>query len=88
MMRVEHEYKRGGALAYLAAYDVHHARVIGRMEPRTGIEPPTDSPSTATSSKPAPPATASPTPAPGRAPHEQDSTSGARSNRHPGAKCG
>ena len=39
MMRVEHEYQRKGALAYLAAYDVHHARVIGRMEPRTGIEP-------------------------------------------------
>src|SRR3954451_2547072 len=30
MMRVNHEYERGGALAYLAAYDVHHARVFGR----------------------------------------------------------
>jgi DDE superfamily endonuclease len=39
MMRVEHEYQRKGALAYLAAYDVHHARVIGRLEPKTGIEP-------------------------------------------------
>jgi hypothetical protein len=39
MMRVEHEYQRKGALAYLAAYDVHHARVIGRMEPKTGIKP-------------------------------------------------
>ena len=39
MMRVEHEYDRTGALAYLAAYDVHHARVIGRLEPTTGIEP-------------------------------------------------
>jgi hypothetical protein len=39
MMRVEHEYERKGALAYLAAYDVHHARVLGRMEPGTGIEP-------------------------------------------------
>jgi hypothetical protein len=39
MMRVEHEYQRKGALAYLAAYDVHRARVIGRMEPTTGIEP-------------------------------------------------
>lgn len=38
-MRVEHEYQRKGALAYLAAYDVHHARVIGRLEPTTGIEP-------------------------------------------------
>jgi hypothetical protein len=39
MMRVEHEYERRGALQYLAAYDVHHARVIGRLEPKTGIEP-------------------------------------------------
>jgi hypothetical protein len=37
--RVEHEYDRGGALAYLAAWDVHHARVLGRCEPATGIEP-------------------------------------------------
>lgn len=27
LMRVEHEYQRGGALAYLAAYDVHRAKV-------------------------------------------------------------
>ena len=39
MMRVEHEYERRGALQYLAAYDVHHARVIGRLEPKTGIKP-------------------------------------------------
>ena len=38
-MRVEHEYQRKGALQYLAAYDVHHARVIGRLEPKTGIKP-------------------------------------------------
>ncbi|MFF4602556.1 IS630 family transposase [Streptomyces sp. NPDC001339] len=38
-MRVSHTYGRGGALAYLAAYDVHHARVFGRTEPRTGIGP-------------------------------------------------
>jgi hypothetical protein len=38
-MRVEHEYERGGALAYLAAWDVHHARLFGRCEPTTGIEP-------------------------------------------------
>ncbi|TFV90093.1 hypothetical protein E4P40_07690 [Blastococcus sp. CT_GayMR20] len=30
---------RGGRLAYLAAYDVHAARVIGRTAPTTGIEP-------------------------------------------------
>ncbi len=39
MMRVNHEYDRGGALAYLAAYDVHQARVFGRCEPTTGIVP-------------------------------------------------
>jgi transposase len=38
-VRVNHEYDRGGALAYLAAYDVHRARVFGRCEPRTGIVP-------------------------------------------------
>lgn len=38
-MRVEHEYERKGALAYLAAWDVHHARVHGRCEPTTGIVP-------------------------------------------------
>jgi hypothetical protein len=38
-MRVEHTYQRGGALAYLAAWDVHRARVIGRCEPTTGRAP-------------------------------------------------
>jgi hypothetical protein len=38
-MRVEHEYERRGALAYLAAWDVHHARLFGRLEPTTGIAP-------------------------------------------------
>jgi hypothetical protein len=37
--RQEFEYRRGGTLAYLAAYDVHTARVIGRTAPTTGIEP-------------------------------------------------
>ncbi|MFD8707126.1 IS630 family transposase [Kitasatospora sp. NPDC059648] len=32
-MRVNHEYGRGGALAYLVACDVHRARVFGRCEP-------------------------------------------------------
>ena len=36
---VEFEYRRGGTLAYLAAWDVHHARLFGRCEARTGIEP-------------------------------------------------
>ena len=38
-MRVEFEYERGGALQYLAAWDVHRATVFGRCEPATGIEP-------------------------------------------------
>ncbi|MER5977613.1 transposase [Streptomyces sp. NPDC001857] len=38
-MRVNHTYGRGGALAYLAAYDVHQAKVFGRCEPTTGIGP-------------------------------------------------
>jgi hypothetical protein len=38
-MRVEHEYRRAGAWAYLAAWDVRRARVHGRCEPRTGIAP-------------------------------------------------
>jgi hypothetical protein len=39
MMRVNHDYDRGGALAYLAAYDVHRAHVSGRCAASTGIEP-------------------------------------------------
>jgi transposase len=38
-MRTESEYVRCGTLAYLAAYDVHRARVFGRCEPSTGIKP-------------------------------------------------
>ena len=38
-VRVEHEYERRGALAYLAAWDVHRARLFGRCEPKNGIEP-------------------------------------------------
>jgi hypothetical protein len=37
-MRVESEYKRGGALQYLAAWDVRRGRVMGRCEAQTGIE--------------------------------------------------
>jgi hypothetical protein len=37
--RVEHEYARAGAWAYLAALDVHRAKVFGRCEPSTGIDP-------------------------------------------------
>jgi transposase len=38
-MRVEHEYDRGGALTYLAAYDVHQATLYGCCAASTGIEP-------------------------------------------------
>jgi hypothetical protein len=38
-MRVEHEYARRGALAYLAAWDVHQAKIFGRCEDTSGIDP-------------------------------------------------
>jgi hypothetical protein len=38
-MRVEHDYDRGGALAYVAAWDVHRGQVAGRCEDTTGIAP-------------------------------------------------
>ena len=38
-MLVEHEYERGGSLAYIAAWDVHHAKLFGRLAPTTGIAP-------------------------------------------------
>ena len=38
-MRVEFEYERGGALAYMAAGDVRRAKVFGRCETTTGIKP-------------------------------------------------
>lgn len=37
--RIEHEYKRGGALQYLAGWDVRRGRVMGRCEATTGIVP-------------------------------------------------
>jgi hypothetical protein len=37
--RIEHEYERGGALQYLAAWDIQEGIVMGRCEARTGIEP-------------------------------------------------
>jgi DDE superfamily endonuclease len=37
--RVEHEYERGGALQYLAGWDVHDGMVMGRCEAKTGINP-------------------------------------------------
>jgi len=35
--KLEHEYARCGAWAYLAAIDVHHAKLFGRCERRSGI---------------------------------------------------
>jgi transposase len=37
--RFEFEYRRGGTAAYLAAYDVHRAHLMGRVEATTGIVP-------------------------------------------------
>ena len=37
--RVEHEYVRGGAWAYLAAWDVQRVRLVGRCEARSGAAP-------------------------------------------------
>jgi hypothetical protein len=36
-VRVEHEYQRGGALAYMAAWDVKAAKVFGGCERKSGI---------------------------------------------------
>lgn len=38
-MQVEHEYFRCGAWTYIAALDVHHARIFGRCESKNGIAP-------------------------------------------------
>ena len=38
-MRIEHDYDRRGALAYLAAWDVRRGQVTGRCEDTTGIAP-------------------------------------------------
>lgn len=38
-MRVEHEYERKGSLSYLAAWDVRRAKVFGRCEEKSGIQP-------------------------------------------------
>lgn len=38
-MKVEHEYKRCGAWAYIAALDVHRAKLFGLCEHKGGIAP-------------------------------------------------
>ena len=37
--RIEFEYERGGALQYLAAWDVRRGYIMGRCESTTGIDP-------------------------------------------------
>jgi hypothetical protein len=39
LRRVEHEYERKGAWAYLAAWDVRQAKIFGRCDQTTGIVP-------------------------------------------------
>ena len=36
-MRIEHEYSREGTVNYLAAWDVHRAKVFGHCEPKSTI---------------------------------------------------
>ncbi len=38
VMKVEFEYERLGAIAYMAAWDVHRAKIFGRCEKTTGID--------------------------------------------------
>lgn len=38
-VRVENDYERRGALAYVAAWDVGRAKIFGRCEAKTGIAP-------------------------------------------------
>jgi len=38
-MKVEHEYRRCGAWAYIAALDVHRAKLFGLCDHKTGIRP-------------------------------------------------
>jgi len=37
-VRIEHEYKRLGALNYIAAWDVRYAKIFGRCETKSGIQ--------------------------------------------------
>lgn len=38
-MKIEHEYKRCGAWTYIAALDVHHVKLFGLCERKSGIRP-------------------------------------------------
>ncbi len=39
LAQVEFEYRRGGTLAYMGAYDVHRARLFATIADKTGIVP-------------------------------------------------
>jgi transposase len=39
LRKIEFEYQRGGTLAYMGAYDVHAARLMGTVAAKTGIAP-------------------------------------------------
>lgn len=39
VMRIEHEYERKGAWAYLATWDINRAKIFGRCEEKNGIAP-------------------------------------------------
>jgi hypothetical protein len=52
---VEHEYARAGACAYIAAWDVHRAKLFGRCERKTGIAPSAWSGKSCAKSRTAPP---------------------------------
>jgi len=39
LAQVEFEYERGGTLAYMGAYDVHRAQLVGTIAEKTGIVP-------------------------------------------------
>jgi len=36
-MKVEFEYQRGGSLTYIAAWDVHRAKIFGQVQAKSGI---------------------------------------------------
>ena len=38
-MRVEHEYRRGGSVNYIAALDINRAKIFGHCVSKTGIQP-------------------------------------------------
>jgi transposase len=72
--RVEFEYDRHGTLSYFGAYDVHHAALMGRVAPTTGI-------ARSVSSWPRYPRRPDGSPAPHRGPPQRADPSSSRLNR-------